>query len=77
MDDTSRLFDVLGDLADEVWEARKKHPLEGLTEPRFKMLAALMEEVGELSKDLLEGSEGWRKEALQVACVAIRLIMEG
>lgn len=42
------------------------------------MLAALMEEVGELAQALLEGdADNFRTEALQVACVAIRLITEG
>lgn len=43
------------------------------------LLAALMEEVGELAKALLQKRprEEWEKEATQVACVAMRIIEEG
>jgi hypothetical protein len=34
-----------------------------------------MEEVGELAQALLQGGD-WRKEAIQVACVAVRIIEE-
>lgn len=41
-------------------------------------LAALMEEVGELANALLEGRpRSVQAEALQVACVAIRIFEEG
>lgn len=61
----------------EVCRARLKHP------GRHKLLAALMEEVGELAQAIVEydGSEGARDlvgvEALQVATVALRIVEEG
>jgi hypothetical protein len=64
---------TMGDLAEEVCRAREKFPKNG------HMLAALAEEIGELAKALLEGepNEAIRMEALQVACVAIRIAEEG
>ena len=61
------------DLAEEVMRARQKFP------GRRFLLAALTEEVGELAKAYLqrEGDEAVRKEALQVACVAMRIYEEG
>ncbi len=55
----------------EIERARGKFP------SNRHLFLALVEEVGELSKDLLEGNVGWREEALQVACVALRLYEEG
>lgn len=57
----------------EIASARRKFPGNRHT------LAALTEEVGELAKELLEGGrrERVRAEALQVACVAIRIYEEG
>ena len=57
----------------EVLRARLKHP------GNVHLLAALVEEVGELSRALLEG-KSWDDieiEAIQVACVAVRIIEEG
>lgn len=57
----------------EVVFARRKFPNNA------HMLAALTEEVGELARALLEG-EGKariRAEAIQVACVALRIATEG
>ena len=64
---------TLGDISAEVVRARTKFP------NNHKMLAALVEEVGELAKALLQRmpSAEVRKEAIQVACVAIRIIEEG
>ena len=61
------------DLAEEVLRAREKFPSN-----RF-LLAALTEEVGELAKAYLqrEGRDAIRKEALAVACVAMRIYEEG
>lgn len=61
------------DLAEEMVRAREKFPANAL------LLAALAEEMGELAKALLqrEGSDRVRKEALQVACVAMRIYEEG
>jgi hypothetical protein len=70
---TSPAIPTMGDLAEEVGRARAKFP------QNRHMLAALVEEVGELAKALLEGelNEAIRAEALQVACVAIRIAEEG
>ncbi len=61
---------------DELARARTKFP------SNTHMLAALMEEVGELSKALLEcgpmtGHQHVLEEAIQVAVVAIRIATEG
>jgi NTP pyrophosphatase (non-canonical NTP hydrolase) len=63
----------LVDLDAEVCRARKKLPNNRL------LLAALMEEAGELAQALLQrqGTERVGKEALQVACVAMRIYEEG
>lgn len=64
---------TLAEISVEVSEARAKFP-----SPRH-LCVALMEEVGELAKALLE-SDDWedvRSEAKQVACVAIRIMEEG
>jgi hypothetical protein len=60
-------------ISDEVSRARAKFP------DNAHMLGALMEEVGELSKALLEnqGHQRVYDEAKQVACVAIRIMEEG
>ena len=64
---------TLCDLAEELCAARKKFPGNAL------LLAALAEEVGELARALLQrqGKERVQREALQVACVAIRIFEEG
>lgn len=55
----------------EVHRARKKFPSnEHLT-------CALMEEVGEVAKALLEGTDNLREECVQAACVAARIALEG
>lgn len=59
------------DVKMELDRARAKHP------ENKHMLAALMEEVGELAKALLEGDDEYYTEAIQVACVAIRIATEG
>ena len=58
---------------DEVIRARNKFP------SNQHLLAALVEEVGELAKELLENgnTDHSRAEAMQVACVAIRIMTEG
>lgn len=55
----------------EISRARSKFP------NNKKMFLALSEEVGELAKDMLEEKNSWREEALQVACVAMRIYEEG
>lgn len=60
-------------LADEVRAARAKFP------GNRNLLAALVEEMGELARALLQqgNSEHAKHEALQVACVAMRIYEEG
>jgi NTP pyrophosphatase (non-canonical NTP hydrolase) len=69
----SMMESTASDVAEEVMRARAKFP------SNEHLLAALMEEVGELAKALLEGEsvERIRAEAAQVACVAVRIIEEG
>lgn len=57
----------------EVTRARLKFPGNRL------LLAALMEEVGELARALLQrhDKDSIEKEAIQVACVALRIVEEG
>jgi NTP pyrophosphatase (non-canonical NTP hydrolase) len=64
---------TLDAVSEEVRRARKKFP------GRAKLLAALIEEVGELAKAMLQRKslEDVEKEAVQIACVAIRIIEEG
>lgn len=74
MKDSKHLRDkTVGDVDEEVQRARTKFPGNRL------LLAALMEEVGELARAYLqrEGHERVRKEAIQVACVALRIAEEG
>jgi hypothetical protein len=68
------LEDGFADLQTELRRARDKHP--PCTRERF--LVALIEETGELAKELLENGsyERIRAEAIQVACVAIRLVTD-
>ena len=69
----------LENVKEEVADARKKFPTT------HHLMVALMEEVGELANALLEhdktGSPGMAKnvyeEAVQVACVALRVATEG
>jgi hypothetical protein len=63
---------TLRDVAEEVRRARTMYPRND------HMLAALMEEVGELAQAYLQG-KAWseiRGEAIQVACIAIRITEE-
>jgi NTP pyrophosphatase (non-canonical NTP hydrolase) len=64
---------TIDDLQAEIIRARTKFP-----GGRF-LLAALMEEVGELAQALLQRKPPSEiiKESLQVACVAIRIAEEG
>lgn len=67
------MADIFTEIRDEVERARAKFPGRG------HLTAALMEEVGEVAKALLEGEpvESLRAECVQVACVAIRIAEEG
>lgn len=60
-------------VAEEVARARAKFP------NRRHLLAALVEEVGELAQAMLQCKHPAeiQKEAIQVACVAIRIVEEG
>jgi len=62
----------LADVAAEIERARTKFPGDNLT------TIALMEEVGEVAKAALDESpDALRKEAVQVACMAARLVLDG
>lgn len=65
--------DSLLDVRREVERARSKFP------GNHKLLAALMEEVGELAQAMLQKKDPHdiAKEAIQVAAVAIRILEEG
>jgi NTP pyrophosphatase (non-canonical NTP hydrolase) len=63
---------VLDDIEAELKRARTKFPGANVT------MLALMEEVGELAKASFEESRAnVRKEAVQVAVMAIRMILDG
>jgi hypothetical protein len=64
---------TVADLCAEVERARRKFP------GNRHLLAALVEEVGELAQAYLQRSSpsDIRKEAIQIACVAIRIVEEG
>lgn len=62
---------AIHDLKNEIESAREAHPQNSM------MMTALCEEVGELAKALLEGNSNYYEEAIQVACVAIRIAVEG
>lgn len=64
--------DFLAEVRAEIIRARVKFPGDNLT------TIALMEEVGEVAKAVLDESpERVRKEAVQVACMAARLVLDG
>lgn len=74
MQEQFAFFDVASkELFDEIKRARAKFP------DNKHLLAALMEEVGELAQALADnhGKQRVREEAIQVACVAIRIATEG
>ena len=58
-------------LKTEVFTARDKFP------SNEHLFAALLEEVGELAYEMTRDRQRQREEALQVACVAIRIAEEG
>lgn len=64
---------TLAKLCAEIHRARAKFP------HNRHLLAALTEEVGELAQAMLQGGncQRQREEALQVACVALRIYEEG
>jgi NTP pyrophosphatase (non-canonical NTP hydrolase) len=63
---------VMTEIAAELARARAKFPGANVT------MLALMEEVGELAKATFEESRAAvRKEAVQVAVMAIRVILDG
>lgn len=70
-------FDLFADVQVELSSARSKFP------GNEHMLAALTEEVGELAQALIDQSRGKKtqeqvyKEAIQVACMALRVASEG
>lgn len=70
LDETS---DFLNEVYNEIGHAREHYP------GAKHMLAALVEEVGELAAALLEGQsyESIRAEAVQVAAMACRVAVDG
>lgn len=64
---------TIADLRAEVVRARRKFP------GNRHLLAALVEEVGELAQAYLQRKPASevRKEAIQIACVALRILEEG
>lgn len=72
MAEQNEMSALLTEVATEINRARKLHPTNE------HLLAALMEEVGELARALLEKDfDHARIEAIQVATVAIRIAEEG
>lgn len=62
----------LARVADELHRARGRHPGDNAT------LAALTEEVGELAQAMLDDEPNHvRDEAVQVAAMAMRLVLDG
>ena len=68
---TVPLVITLALLKTEVFKARSKFP------SNEHLFAALLEEVGELAYEMTRDRQRQREEALQVACVAIRIAEEG
>ena len=63
---------LLDEVLSELARARAKFPGDNVT------TLALMEEVGELAKATFsESREAVRKEAVQVACMAMRVVLDG
>lgn len=73
MDDADQRVDaLLEDIKAELARARNKFPGDGVT------MLALMEEVGELAKATFEEPRAnVRSEAVQVAVMAMRVILDG
>ena len=71
--DAAPKHETLDLIAEEVLRARTKFP------GNEHLLAALTEEVGELAQAMLQAKPRGEqvKEAVQVACVAVRIIEEG
>ncbi len=67
-----KVAELLAEIETELARARAKFPGDGVT------MLALMEEVGELAKaSFEEPSARVRKEAVQVAVMAIRVVLDG
>ena len=63
---------LLNEITEELERARSKFPKSRAT------MVALMEEVGELAKAMMdESAENVRNEAIQVAVMAIRTALDG
>lgn len=63
--------DALAEVGEEMIRARAKFP------GTKHLTGALMEEVGEVAKELLEGGDNVWGECVQAACVALRIATEG
>ena len=63
---------LAAEILNELTRARKKFPGKNVT------FLALVEEVGELATAMFEeGRENVKKEAIQVACMAMRIVLDG
>lgn len=72
MEPTSPEQRLVAEILDELNRARTKFPGDNVT------MLALMEEVGELAKATFEQSRAHvRKEAVQVAVMAMRVVLDG
>lgn len=71
-EDKELMYNILADIDSEVKRAREKFPGKNVT------FAALVEEVGELATATFEESNARvREEAIQVAAMAIRIVLDG
>lgn len=69
---SASVIEMLGEIAVELERARAKFPGDNVT------TLALVEEVGELAKATFEQSRAAvRKEAVQVAVMAMRVVLDG
>ena len=72
MSDDTKLVNLMAEISIELANARAKFPGDNVT------MLALVEEVGELSKALFEEPRARvRKEAVQVAVMAMRVVLDG
>ena len=71
--DNPKLMAALPMLRDEFDKALTKHPAFPLNEP--EMVAVMMEELGEVAKEINDAAPGWRERALvEMAHVAVTAI---
>jgi len=71
-DDQAAMRNLMADITRELFRAREKFPGKNVT------FAALVEEVGELATATFEESrDRVREEAVQVAVMAMRMVLDG